>query len=259
MEKKSNGGFSLVELIIVIAIMAALVAILAPQYIKYVEKSRATVCASNLEQAAEGYNIERIDQGSRTQSALMDSIVTGMGGVRAGANAYTGLCPSGGTVMATYAEDGSVSLYCSKHGNKAPDFTTALIRSIFSTENPISRETSSGMQTLMQYLNKGSVVNSEAGDTSRDNGKVISSFTKEVRDAIGLSIADDQSWQLRKSGSNYVIYVTTGGKLTSDSLGKKVEVKMYTFDASGNQVGDAVTKNVSVTKPSGYSYPALSP
>ena len=37
---KGNAGFSLVELIIVIAIMAALVAILAPQYIKYVEKSR---------------------------------------------------------------------------------------------------------------------------------------------------------------------------------------------------------------------------
>lgn len=37
---KGNAGFSLVELIIVIAIMAALIAILAPQYIKYVEKSR---------------------------------------------------------------------------------------------------------------------------------------------------------------------------------------------------------------------------
>lgn len=37
-----NAGFSLVELIIVIAIMAALVAILAPQYLKYVEKSRVS-------------------------------------------------------------------------------------------------------------------------------------------------------------------------------------------------------------------------
>lgn len=37
---KSNKGFSLVELIIVIAIMAVLVGILAPQYVKYVEKSR---------------------------------------------------------------------------------------------------------------------------------------------------------------------------------------------------------------------------
>ena len=37
---KNEKGFSLVELIIVIAIMAVLVGVLAPQYIRYVEGSR---------------------------------------------------------------------------------------------------------------------------------------------------------------------------------------------------------------------------
>lgn len=40
--KKNNKGFSLVELIIVIAIMAVLVGVMAPQLIKFIEKSNVS-------------------------------------------------------------------------------------------------------------------------------------------------------------------------------------------------------------------------
>jgi type IV pilus assembly protein PilA len=45
---KNNKGFSLVELIVVIAIMAVLVGVLAPQFIKYVEKSREATDIQNI-------------------------------------------------------------------------------------------------------------------------------------------------------------------------------------------------------------------
>jgi prepilin-type N-terminal cleavage/methylation domain-containing protein len=49
LKKLDNKGFTLVELIIVIAIIAVLAAVLAPQYIKYVEKSKAAADAKQLQ------------------------------------------------------------------------------------------------------------------------------------------------------------------------------------------------------------------
>ncbi len=46
--KKNNSGFSLVELIIVIAIMAVLIGVLAPQFVKNVEKSRESTDLQNI-------------------------------------------------------------------------------------------------------------------------------------------------------------------------------------------------------------------
>jgi type IV pilus assembly protein PilA len=54
---KNNKGFSLVELIVVIAIMAVLMAVLAPALLRYVEKSRAQKDASAASEVANAVEI----------------------------------------------------------------------------------------------------------------------------------------------------------------------------------------------------------
>lgn len=59
---KGNAGFSLVELIIVIAIMAALIAILAPQYLKYVEKSRVAADNATADELLKAAQVMCVDE-----------------------------------------------------------------------------------------------------------------------------------------------------------------------------------------------------
>ena len=53
----TNKGFSLVELIIVIAIMAVLVGVLAPQYLKYVHNSKVSTDIQNAQEVATAINV----------------------------------------------------------------------------------------------------------------------------------------------------------------------------------------------------------
>lgn len=69
-KKKDNKGFTLVELVIVIAILAILVGILAPQYTKYVEKSRKSVDVNNMEELVKAVEVYVID--SATKKSLSD-------------------------------------------------------------------------------------------------------------------------------------------------------------------------------------------
>ena len=70
--RKSNAGFTLVELIIVIAIIAILTVVLAPQYVKYVEKSKLSA-----DESAAATLLQEVEVAIVDAAASGDSITTG--------------------------------------------------------------------------------------------------------------------------------------------------------------------------------------
>lgn len=68
-ERMNDKGFSLVELIIVIAIMAILLVVLAPQYLKYVERSRNSTDLQNATEMVTALQIYASDPDAAYQPA----------------------------------------------------------------------------------------------------------------------------------------------------------------------------------------------
>lgn len=56
--QSENEGFSLIELIIVVAVLAVLIGIIAPQYLKYVEKSKRVTDVHNAQEIRDA--VERV-------------------------------------------------------------------------------------------------------------------------------------------------------------------------------------------------------
>lgn len=110
MKRERNAGFTLVELIIVIAVIAVLSAVAAPQYIRYVEKSRKTVCNANRETVCRSMYLSIAAGEADSDAAAYALLCTGSGEL---AGKMDRVCPSGGTVSWD-AVNGTLS--CSKHG-----------------------------------------------------------------------------------------------------------------------------------------------
>lgn len=69
-KRKNNKGFSLVELIIVIAIMAILAGVLTPQFVKYLNKSKVSADIQNAQQMASALAAQFADDATSSSAKL---------------------------------------------------------------------------------------------------------------------------------------------------------------------------------------------
>lgn len=242
MEKKDNNGFSLVEIVIVIAIMAVLVAVLVPRYLKYVEKSRAVVCQNSMDQMAQAYLIDSIEA-ENTGTALMDTVAAELGLEKdtERENSYTGVCPSGGVVSVTYSQTGKPTIVCSKHSqNAAPSFVPSLITILKEQQNTIKN----GNKTLKKYFSEGTA----AAPKSIDSNAAIENVESWANSltAVFGELSTDQTWRIVSDGTNIRVYITTAGAVGTADVGSSVDVIEYIYDKDFNLQGTPTNKTLGV-------------
>lgn len=131
-KRMDNNGFSLVELIIVIAIMAVLIGVLAPQYLKYVERGRESADLDNIDvmvSAIEIYNADPANTPVSGSIKASDGAITLSGDVNKALTA-AGLPTSPANMKSTEYKNWEIEFTATEVKVKTANLATALGRAV---------------------------------------------------------------------------------------------------------------------------------
>ncbi len=99
--KTQSGGFTLVEIMIVIAIIGMLAAVAIPNFVKAREKAQTTACISNLQQLEGAINTWALSNKKGSGDAVTMDDIKNSGFIRLDASGNIPGCPGGGTYSVT--------------------------------------------------------------------------------------------------------------------------------------------------------------
>ena len=115
MTEVARNGFTLVELIVVVAILAILAGIATHRFAGFQEKARETVCRTNRQQLA---RLSLLDEVDGTPEAGSEIEINGAIDPDVVPDQFEGICPSGGVISTV---DGAY--ICSIHPDEAISIT----------------------------------------------------------------------------------------------------------------------------------------
>lgn len=123
--KRNNKGFSLIELIVVVAIMAVLVGVLAPAYLRYVEKARRQTCYWNMDNV-----VREVQLRAFSDPDFMEDLVAELGGANQAdvidfiddeTDIEVPTCPSRGTYSIVFNKTtGTLTMECTMTVHNLP-------------------------------------------------------------------------------------------------------------------------------------------
>ena len=122
-KNKNNSGFSLIELIVVVAMMAVLVGILAPKYITHVENARTQTCAWNMDGVLREVQL-RASTDTEFMHELLDNVPEDgdiIDYIREETDIHVPECPSRGEYsMICDVDGGKITMTCTRAVHDLP-------------------------------------------------------------------------------------------------------------------------------------------
>lgn len=249
--KNKKKGFSLVELIVVIAIMAVFLAVLAPQLLRYVENSRVQKDVSTMDEVVNAVELTLSDEEgfdemfrySCDNNYITYSDSSGIYGQKVNDNEYWAPDGSGKATTITFNP--------TKKGIKTTyEISEAIVNDITYGNGSVGQEREvkgSEITDNQCYLTE---------TTYKDNDADITAYVyNRIRQAIGDKISiTSQTY----GNSSYTIFIVwklkdgiwvpnvhgdfNGTNLTIDSVASKGSgTSDYTFDEDNNQVANTTT------------------
>lgn len=227
--RKNKRGFTLIELIVVVAIIAILIALIVPNVIRHVEKTQQVTCLGNIASLQREYYMEVVSGGDADYQAAWARAVDADGGELSG-NSLAGICPGGGDMTVLLADDGTVSLTCSIHGN--------VIQKEYLPNLAQGVKDSAAVQQY--FANKGA--GSRLDSTARADAEATAVPLLKELESKGIPV-DVGTWSVLYKGSGKYEYywsATDISDVTQYHTGDKVVVTRYDGE-------NFVTKEIPIT------------
>ncbi len=263
-------GFSLMELIIAIAVLVILTGLLAPQFMKYIERSRRAVCMSGMDVIGNEFTIGmlEIDRTADAEAAIrvLDEVMESHGGERdtktdSIVHVYQGICKSGGVYRCEFDKSlDYISMECSKHGEWELD-----VRTLSSLLNSLSFEKYEKLHAkypnIKAYFANGHVsLDSEAEgtDNSSDKDKIYAPYSSLAGvvsaelNKLGINVSN-KSWRMYCSGDKFYLYLTDR-KIENQDITDKNQVTCTKYDINNKTVSHG---SAPVKKAQPGNYPVI--